>query len=67
MRKTHLSSEEGWGRLRATCTIGKTKWQTAIWFDTKVGSYLLPIKVEIRRKECLKIDEGAACQPNQSR
>lgn len=43
--------EEGWGRLKATACIGKTEWKTAIWFDTKKGTYLLPLKAEIRKKE----------------
>jgi hypothetical protein len=47
--------EEGWGRLKATAKIGDNQWETAIWFDTKINTYLLPLKAEIRRKENLKI------------
>ena len=36
--------------------IGNTKWDTAIWFDTKRKTYLLPIKAEIRKKEKLETD-----------
>jgi hypothetical protein len=43
--------EEGWGRLKATAKIGESEWQTAIWFDTKMNTYLLPVKAEIRKKE----------------
>lgn len=46
--------EEGWGRLRAVATIGKTQWDTAIWFDTKENTYLLPLKSIIRKKEHIK-------------
>ena len=46
--------EEGWGRLNIQATIHQTQWQTAIWFDTKNDSYLLPIKAEIRRKHDIK-------------
>lgn len=49
--------EEGWGRLRAKAQINDTEWDTAIWFDTKINCYLLPLKAEIRRKENLKIDD----------
>lgn len=45
------SKEEGWGRLKATAKIGNTEWATAIWFDTKMNTYLLPIKAEIRKKK----------------
>jgi hypothetical protein len=50
--RTHLQQEEqGWGRLKATATINKSTWATAIWFDTKHHTYLLPIKATIRKKE----------------
>ncbi len=43
--------EEGWGRLKATAKIGNHRWNTAIWFDKKVNTYLLPVKVEVRKSE----------------
>lgn len=45
--------EEGWGRLKAVASIGTSEWQTAIWFDRKMNTYLLPIKAFIRKKENL--------------
>ncbi|MES2812746.1 MAG: DUF1905 domain-containing protein [Bacteroidota bacterium] len=42
--------EEGWGRLKATAKINTQEWKTAIWFDTKANTYLLPLKAEIRKK-----------------
>lgn len=47
--------EEGWGRLKATARIGNSEWQTAIWFDTKLNTYLLPLKAEIRKKENITV------------
>lgn len=52
--------EEGWGRLKATAKIGESTWDTAIWFDTKHKTYLLPIKSEIRKKEKLVTDQQIA-------
>lgn len=50
--RTNLKwQEEGWGRLKAIAQIGHTKWETAIWFDTKHNTYLLPLKAEVRKKE----------------
>lgn len=46
--------EEGWGRLKAMAKIGETEWKTAIWFDTRKDTYLLPLKAEIRKKENLQ-------------
>ena len=48
----------GWGSVRVMVTIGKTKWQTSIFPDSKTGSYLLPIKADVRKKE--KIEAGSA-------
>lgn len=56
IRETLKSEEEGWGRLKATAEIGKSQWKTAIWFDTKQNTYLLPVKADIRKKE--NIDAG---------
>jgi hypothetical protein len=54
IRKNLQWMEEGWGRLKATAKIGRSEWETAIWFDTKRNTYLLPVKAEIRKKEKLK-------------
>lgn len=54
IRQNHGVSEEGWGRLKATSQIGRTRWQTAIWFDTKIGSYILPIKRSVRQTEDIR-------------
>jgi hypothetical protein len=51
VRKAHQQDEEGWGRLRALAKIGGSEWKTAIWYDSKAGTYLLPLKAEIRKKE----------------
>jgi len=53
IRSTLKSEEEGWGRLRAMAKIGNSEWKTAIWFDTKMGTYLLPLKAAIRKKEAI--------------
>jgi len=56
--RTHLKwQEEGWGRLKAAAKIANSEWETAIWFDTKKNTYLLPLKAEIRKKEKLESDK----------
>ena len=55
--REHLKwQEEGWGRMKAIAQIGGFQWDTAIWFDTKMETYLLPVKAEIRAKSNLTID-----------
>ena len=49
--------EEGWGRLKVSAKIGEIEWKTAIWFDTKLNTYLLPVKADIRRKAKLEVDK----------
>lgn len=36
--------EEGWGRLKVKAEVKNQVWDTAIWFDTKQQTYLLPVK-----------------------
>lgn len=55
IRNNFKSEEEGWGRLKATAKIGNSEWKTAIWYDSKRNSYLLPLKAEIRNKENIVI------------
>ncbi len=46
--------KRGWGSLPVKVTIGKTSWKTSIFPDKKVDAYLLPLKVEVRKKEKIK-------------
>ena len=58
IRDTLKSEEKGWGRLKAKAKIGNSEWDTAIWFDTKMNTYLLPLKAGIRKKENIVIDKN---------
>lgn len=50
--------EEGWGRMKARASIDTLQWDTAIWFDTKANTYLLPVKATIRKKGGLQVGES---------
>jgi hypothetical protein len=56
IRENSKWQEQGWGRLKATARIGNSEWDTAIWYDTKHQTYLLPIKAAIRAKEQLRVN-----------
>ena len=43
----------GFGSVRVHATIGGTSWSTSVFPDSKRGAYVLPVKVEVRRREAL--------------
>lgn len=49
--------EEGWGRMKAIANVEHIEWETAIWFDKKKNTYLLPIKADIRKKVKFKLNQ----------
>ena len=40
--------------MRVKVSIGRTKWATSIFPDRKRGTYLLPVKKEVRKAEGLQ-------------
>jgi len=56
-RYGHL--EAGFGSLRVEVTIGSTTWRTSVFPDTKRGTYLLPVKKQVRTAETLT--DGSSC------
>ena len=50
--------EEGWGRMKAQAIIKGIEWDTAIWFDKKKDTYLLPLKADIRKKAGLELGQS---------
>ena len=47
----YKNQKKGWGSIPVLVTVGKTSWETSIFPDRKSQSYLLPMKLEIRKKE----------------
>jgi hypothetical protein len=43
----------GFGSVRVAVTVGRTTWRTSVFPDAKAGTYLLPMKKEVRRAENL--------------
>ena len=44
----------GFGSVRVAATVGTTSWRTSIFPDSKTGTYLLPVKKEVRDAEKLE-------------
>jgi hypothetical protein len=51
-----IGKRKGFGMVRLKATIGKTSWKTSIFPDKKSGSFLLPVKADVRKSE--KLVEG---------
>ena len=56
IRAKHHVKKAGFGSIRVAVTLGKSKWKTSIFPDKHSGTYLLPLKKQIRRAE--GIDAG---------
>jgi len=52
-----FDKKAAWGSVRVRVTIGSNSWNTSIFPDTKAGTYLLPIKVDVRKKEKIAADD----------
>lgn len=56
--REHLKwQEEGWGRMKAKASIKGFDWDTAIWFDKKMDTYLLPIKASVRNAKKIELNQ----------
>lgn len=54
------NQKKGWCSLPVTVTIGQTTWQTSIFPDKKSAAYLLPIKIEVRKKENIRENDAVS-------
>lgn len=52
-REVYKGKHRGWNSIKVEVGIGKTVWQTSIFFDTRSGQYILPIKAQVRKSEDL--------------
>lgn len=48
----------GFGSIPVEVTIGEITWKTSVFPNSKDGTYLLPIKAIVRRKEGLYEGDG---------
>jgi len=53
---------KGWGSVKVTAKIGKTAWSTSIFPDSKSGSYVLPVKADVRKKEKIQAGDSIIVQ-----
>ena len=56
IREKHSKVKRGFGSVQVVVTLGKSKWNTSIFPDKQSGTYLLPLKAQVRRAE--GVDDG---------
>ncbi len=56
IKERYGKNARGFGSLPVEVTVGKTVWNTSLFPDKRVGSYLLPIKAKVRKSE--ELEEG---------
>lgn len=56
IRLLTLGERRGFGAVKVAAQIGATRWKTSIFPSASSGSYILPIKAEVRRREA--VSEG---------
>jgi hypothetical protein len=49
----------GFGSVRIKASIGAITWSTSIFPDSKNGTFLLPVKAEVRKRAGLVLGEAA--------
>ncbi len=54
--KFFIGKSKGFGSVRVKATVGDTSWKTSLFPDKKSGSYLLPVKLDVRK--CERISDG---------
>lgn len=57
MLRKKIKLKNGFGSIRVEVKMGKTKWQTSIFPDSRSGTYLLPIKAPVRSAEGIEDGE----------
>ncbi len=50
----------GFGSLPVDVTIGTTTWKTSIFPDRVSGSYFLPLKAAVRKKEDIEVGDSVS-------
>lgn len=58
IKKLFGDRSKGWGSLPVKITLGSSTWRTSIFPDKKEGTYLLPIKAEIRKIENITVGDN---------
>ncbi len=56
LKEKYAAKKRGFGSIPVKVTLGTSVWKTSVFPDKRSGTYLLPLKAQIRRTE--GIDAG---------
>jgi len=51
--RAEAGEPRGFGSVRVEVTVGGSTWRTSVFPDSRTGSFVLPVKAEVRRREDL--------------
>jgi len=54
IKKEFGDMARGWGSLPVNVKINNTKWKTSMFPESKSDTYILPLKLEVRKLEDIK-------------
>ena len=57
IKEKYGKSARGFGSIPVEVTVGVTIWKTSIFPDKRAGSYVLPLKAQVRKKEDIEVGE----------
>ena len=60
IKETHGKIKRGFESIPVTAKIGKTSWDTSIFYENRSRTYILPLKLKIRQAEGLSEGDSIA-------
>jgi hypothetical protein len=57
IKELYDKHRRGFGSIPVEVTTGNTNWKTSIFPDKRAGSYLLPLKAAVRKKEDIEVGD----------
>lgn len=62
IKDLQVVGRRGFGTVPVRATIGDTTWDTSIFPDKYSGSYLLPVKALVRKREGIMANDTVRCE-----
>jgi hypothetical protein len=57
--REEVPNRRGFGSIRVAVQLGNTRWKTSIFPDSKAGTFVLPVKKDVRKAEGLDVGDEA--------